>query len=241
MVHARVSTLAGLLGVPLVDRSATESYVYDGQSIATRSTPDFHYTDHEVLHEVCHWMVAWPEQRSRPDYGLGSGSVADAAATGGRPHSEALNTRLLERWSGFPAESGGLHYNTYVCMPEELMQELTVQFMCCIIGPMLGIEPMIRNSHEDGTWDTCTRDWSGHLRRVRSFLDFPRPENDFTGQVRGWMFTLLESEHGRSDAWWLTIEDPTWIHLMAAELGQRTVRTLGARWQAITAAVRSGG
>jgi hypothetical protein len=185
VIHDAVVQLAAAVGVPLVDRYARKSFVFDGESIALHSDVGSSYTDHEILHEVCHFMVAWPEQRKRPDYSLTSGSVADAFAC----TKEHRSVRELERREGFKVTSDvGDVYHVFVSEQEEMLQELVVQQFCCLLGPRFDVHPRIRNSRADGTWTEGACDWVQHSQNLTARLEPPTEENRWEGQAKAWHY-----------------------------------------------------
>lgn len=62
--------LSRMVGVPLSERETSDSHIFDGQSIATRYNGNT-LDDAAILHEICHFMAAKPEQRDLPEFGLG--------------------------------------------------------------------------------------------------------------------------------------------------------------------------
>lgn len=94
------------LGVPLNPRRCGRaSYGYDGKDIAARRLEPM-----ELLHEMAHWLVASPERRKLPDFGLGLGPFSGLRADPVVPQllSEEEEWRasvlgvLLERKAGLP-------------------------------------------------------------------------------------------------------------------------------------------
>jgi hypothetical protein len=87
-LHPKVVELANQFGVKLANRSCFDSNAFDGETIALAFTKgrwelnedpakDVHiqisshyFSDHEVLHEIAHFVVAEPEQKDLPEYGL---------------------------------------------------------------------------------------------------------------------------------------------------------------------------
>ncbi len=80
----KLYAIAKLFGAPLSERVIRKGEIvydeygedypgtpyYDGKDIATRRE-DLPMTEHEVLHEIAHWVVASDDQRRLPEYGLG--------------------------------------------------------------------------------------------------------------------------------------------------------------------------
>lgn len=83
-MHPSIQFLADHYGVKLRDRSATDSFVFDGESIATHwhhqewdddckkvlFRERMEMSDHDLLHEIGHFVAAAPEQRDLPEYGM---------------------------------------------------------------------------------------------------------------------------------------------------------------------------
>lgn len=157
MVNHNVLRLAKILGVKIEDRSVDNSYIFDGKSIAThfyhchwvgkgkRDAYGFeeedlvripgmspvYLTDHDMLHEVLHFMVAAPEQRDLPEYGLGYvGSMCQEFVV------------------------------DVVDIDEANKQEGIVQLLCCYLGSKFGLHPqfcVVGNDPEYQTlnsWET---------------------------------------------------------------------------------------
>ena len=62
-------TLASILGVTInYDGDPGTLCNWDGKQVNAKGQ-----TEDILYHELCHWMVAEPERRSVPDYGLGAG------------------------------------------------------------------------------------------------------------------------------------------------------------------------
>ena len=93
MIPQTLLDLAEKLGCPIVERNSALSYLWDGKSIATHTDPrelflvpdpDDHRSDFpasQLLHEVCHFLTADPEQYSLPEWGMRMG-VVDTMAVG---------------------------------------------------------------------------------------------------------------------------------------------------------------
>ncbi|MEX2455167.1 MAG: hypothetical protein WD470_10715 [Rhodospirillaceae bacterium] len=76
--RADAVALAHRFAIPLVDGYPADGFSWDGHAIRTRSEASV------LVHEVAHWLVAPPERRALPDFGLGAGPetgrVAEADA-----------------------------------------------------------------------------------------------------------------------------------------------------------------
>lgn len=88
MLSPAIRSLADQVGVEIGARCANKSYYFDGKSIADHyfktTWSDFledyvidpskkvNLLDHDILHEICHFIVAEPIQRNLPEFGLGN-------------------------------------------------------------------------------------------------------------------------------------------------------------------------
>lgn len=72
------AALVRALGIPAIDEAPAAAFSWDGRAIRIRSEASV------LVHEVAHWLVAPPERRALPDFGLGAGPetgrVAEADA-----------------------------------------------------------------------------------------------------------------------------------------------------------------
>jgi hypothetical protein len=83
-LHPAVEMLAGRYGVGLLSKLIWRKHIYDGKNVrlwwygrlekrAIKGlTP---LSDHDVAHEVAHFVAAAPEQRDLPEFGLGYGAL----------------------------------------------------------------------------------------------------------------------------------------------------------------------
>lgn len=95
-MHPIIQKVADILGIALADRNANDSWVWDGQTLATWSKYSSYdgieerkrdFTDTWLLHEMGHWIVAKPWQRDLPEYGLAWGVAPNASeAYGPKDH-----------------------------------------------------------------------------------------------------------------------------------------------------------
>lgn len=79
-MHEAIQMLADRYGIKIKDRNANDSYIYDGKTLATHVTdPEtnkvVYFSDHELLHDILHYVAASEYQRSWPEYGLYIGVV----------------------------------------------------------------------------------------------------------------------------------------------------------------------
>lgn len=138
-MHSKVLELAKHFGVAFADRNACENHIFDGKTIAIRGGwPDVIdencdcvyqdydgperkpriFSDHDLLHEVAHYAVAFPEQRDLPEYGLESVSIA------GEDYVPNVVDNI-DYSMGYP--------------PEATTQEFMAQMLCMIWGKAYGI------------------------------------------------------------------------------------------------------
>lgn len=76
-VHPEIRKLASHVGMTLSMRHTWRKPVWDGKTLGlffyNRHVRQFMpLTDHDILHEICHFMIAKDYQRDLPEYGLGS-------------------------------------------------------------------------------------------------------------------------------------------------------------------------
>lgn len=149
-LNPHLLTLAQKVGVRVSERSCEDTYVFDGDSIAThyfkykwqgpvateeylRSSEVVHFTTHDILHEIMHFVAAAPEQRDLPEFGLGY---------------VYLN-------------GGNLIEAPCVVDPEEAeRQEILTQLLCIQMGGKYGLSPKL--SGEPETW-AGNRSWHRYL------------------------------------------------------------------------------
>lgn len=138
-MHPAVKKLAEEHGVQIEERCASDSWTFDGKSIATYfkySTGEIvRYTDHDLLHEIAHYVLAAPEQRDLPEYGLvwGIASGTSYGPLGGfwRDKHGNLKDTVLQIREGV------------VDWEEQEIQEKCVHFLCIIWGQKYGISSSI--------------------------------------------------------------------------------------------------
>ena len=77
--RAAARDLVRRAGLPAIDEAPAEAFSWDGRAVRTRSEASV------LIHEVAHWLIAPPDRRVLPDFGLGAGpetgriAEADAA------------------------------------------------------------------------------------------------------------------------------------------------------------------
>ncbi len=139
MFSPAVLQLAKNLGANLSERDAHASYAFDGQTIAThkrRYLDDDLYeivplTDHDILHELGHWVMAEECQRDLPEFGLALG-VAIAAY--GPPGGEFLDLYGNIRSNVYQGAFEGV-----VDKGEQDIQEQGAQLLSSYWGRSLGV------------------------------------------------------------------------------------------------------
>lgn len=128
-IHPAVLALSRRHQMFFAGRNCVNDYVWNGESLAisylsNRTLMDF--SDHELLHEICHYIVAKPEQRDLPEYGLGQ---------------VIPNARYVE---------------DVVDYEEAFYQENLAQLLCIQFGKAHGIFPFLSQAPELSlpTWDS---------------------------------------------------------------------------------------
>lgn len=138
-MHRDVLRIATHFGVRIANRSATNNHIFDGKTIATyggwpqRQT----FSDHDLLHEIGHFVAASPEQRDLPEYGLGS--VVDA---------------------------GELYCTNVVDWEEGDTQEYMTQFLSVFWGMTYNISPHLSEGTPEGYADTWEHYLHNKIREV---------------------------------------------------------------------------
>lgn len=151
-----IRSLCADLGIPTSDRNLADSWVWDGQTLATRknrheliegSDDDFvsHLTDlmdHEILHEIGHWLACSdPDQRLFPEFGLRCRFAFPDAMGGQYP-----DIKDLAFWDGL------------IPGHEQDIQEHLAQFIAVYLGKQLGCSSALPDSK--GHWET----WDEYLQ-----------------------------------------------------------------------------
>jgi len=100
-MHPTIAKLASEIGAEFSPRCATDSWIYDGRTIALTYRTDRcrwkgpnenewirgvkkRFMDHDNMHELFHFLVASKEQRKLPEYGLVFGLFTYVGALGER-------------------------------------------------------------------------------------------------------------------------------------------------------------
>lgn len=135
-IPPRIQDILDFLGNPvsISARDSTNSWVYDGASIARTVREGIPLSEIELLHEICHWLVAPQYLRSRPEFGLAPG-VIDSFAWG--PPLDFKSTRK-PYGTGTP-EDRVLHVNGLVTFDKGEVYELATQMVSIYLGRRFGI------------------------------------------------------------------------------------------------------
>lgn len=142
-IHPEIRALCAHVGMRLANRHTWRKPIWDGETLGTffynRFVKQFMpLADHDLLHEVCHFMIAAPEQRDLPEYGLGY-----VAAFGG---SQAYNPNVVDDFGH-----------------ESEMQEMSCWVLACMLGPSMGITPLLCDQRK-GMWSESTGTWSTYFQ-----------------------------------------------------------------------------
>ena len=105
------------MGLSMEERELHQSYMWDGHSF-NANLPDRH-----ILHDVAHWMLASPDRRSLPEFGLNRGPETDPEL----PVLAALK-RKDEMWEETRAAILGILLQRALGMPCGLMAEEVALF-----------------------------------------------------------------------------------------------------------------
>lgn len=142
----------------LEDRYSSYSWIYDSKSIALKKHPknfgrifgeDFDeleeiiYTDHDILHEIGHYVAAHPDQLLFPEYGLPPGLVDNYAL--GPFGGEFRDINGIPKHENLEGICDGLIPDI-----EQNKQEFVAQLFCLHFGPKLQISADFCN--EKFTW-----------------------------------------------------------------------------------------
>jgi len=142
-MHSVIQKLADCFGVKLSDRNCGDGYVFDGKSIAIQGLKwidseeinsqfidkmiSISLTDHDLLHEIAHYVCADLCQRDLPEYGLG----------------------------GIPMFNN-IYVEEVVDYSEQCIQECMVQLLCVHWGKAYGISPRLTHDPKytiTNSWD----------------------------------------------------------------------------------------
>jgi hypothetical protein len=151
-MHPVILALAKHFGTKIENRNCFENHIFDGKSIAMFGSIWFQdgdgecvrkpieFSDHDLLHEICHFVVAAPEQRDLPEYGVGN------------PHEcgEVNTPAVVGEWRD---EDWGFNWNN-----EGQIQEGMAQFLSVLWGTHYDISS--RLSREEVFF---APDWNAYL------------------------------------------------------------------------------
>lgn len=70
-LNVKIKRLANLYGVVLENRSESDSYSYNGHSIALLDWRGNLRSKDNLIHDIAHWVVAAPSRRKCNEFGLG--------------------------------------------------------------------------------------------------------------------------------------------------------------------------
>jgi hypothetical protein len=105
MSQSKILRVLELVGLPTADRAAQDTFVFDGKTVALRRIGAELAYPEELLHESFHWLVATPEERTFPEYGLGPKVSAKFSHPYGTPYGakppfvESRLDRLVREYS----------------------------------------------------------------------------------------------------------------------------------------------
>lgn len=176
-MHPSIQNLANRFGILLVDRNASETWIFDGTSIATyynwRGDDELvHFSDHDLLHEIAHWIAAKPEQRDLPEYGLALGIASEVRAMG--PKGLLWDDEGCKRIMWTLNLMDGL-----VDREEQDIQEFLAQLICIKLGPLLGISPAM--SEEKYIDSGFTQNWD--VYKAAKFLHAKKAGLEFLWRI----------------------------------------------------------
>lgn len=142
-VHPEVRELASHVGMTLAMRHTWRRPIWDGETLGlffyNRHVKQFMpLTDHDILHEICHYMAAKDYQRDLPEYGLGYVSAFHG--------SQTYNPNVVDDF-GYESEA----------------QEMSTWIMCCMLGPHMGISSLMGEQRK-GFFSSSTQGWDTYFR-----------------------------------------------------------------------------
>lgn len=122
-VSKRILDLISELGIPfkIADRDSTDSWMWNGTDLARTKCEGRTLRSDEILHEICHWLVADPDAREFPEFGLIPG-IVDPYAWGSAS-------------DGFASYDAKMYYgNGFFTMEENTTQEIATQMLSIVLG-----------------------------------------------------------------------------------------------------------
>lgn len=189
MIHPAIYELADRYGVKIEDRDATKSWIFDGKSIATyytnphKMSRSVRFTDHDILHEIGHYVAAKPEQKDLPEYGLSPGIVVPYVFGGpGGPFMDEDFNFIYHQATKYYEEG-------VVDDSEQETQEQMAQLLSCVWGKQYGLSVALSES-SDPLGDLSNLSWKEYLQ-----YKIDNAQNKFTYNAR-WeaLFRLKEME-----------------------------------------------
>lgn len=143
------------LNIKVSFRYSSDSWCYDGDSIALMKHgkiekegeiyDEVNYTEHDILHEIAHWIVASNEQRLFPEYGLALGIVDQYALGTYKDGIRDQNGILTSE-----AYSSDI-FDGFLDKEEQELQEFVTQKITIFLGRLFNVESNL--SDWKGTWD----------------------------------------------------------------------------------------
>lgn len=131
--------------IKLEDRNSSDSWMYDGNSIALKCSRGY-YLVHDILHEIGHFIVAHPEQLLFPEYALSIGVVdSDSYGTvkdGLRNANGTLNLKYTMQIS-----------NGLIAIEEQEKQEFLSQLICIFLGKKFNYSANFLSEPIQNEWD----------------------------------------------------------------------------------------
>lgn len=142
-VHSEVRELASHVGMTLAMRHTWRRPIWDGETLGlffyNRHVKQFMpLTDHDILHEICHYMLAEECQRDLPEYGLGYVSAFHG--------SQTYNPNVVDDF-GYESEA----------------QEMATWILACMLGPSMGISPLLGEQRK-GVFSSSSCGWNAYFR-----------------------------------------------------------------------------
>lgn len=146
-MHPVIQKLADHFGVILSDRVCNSvwneekldyeraDHLFDGKTIAKHSRWGT-LTDHDLMHEIAHFVCASPEQRDLPEYGLGYVVI----------HGQSYVPNVVDMDSH---------------MQESNIQEMMTQFLCMKWGMAYGIPTAMAEESYSGF--NYAKDWDHYF------------------------------------------------------------------------------
>jgi len=138
MINSTLITISNIYGCKLKERIYNNSFRYDGKTIATKGKgllltifddfdeldndkePIRNLTDHEILHEIAHFIAADETQRKTPEFGL---------------------LKIFKCKDYNPNNIDFHSYNGYVDWTEQLVQEFFAQKISSFLGKKYSLHP----------------------------------------------------------------------------------------------------